>query len=427
MAMVMRASGSRRFWNTLTDDEIHLRTCMIQRPQDFRSAGWSGQHLERNMKQRIVILIGFLPNPRMRKRIELEKQLAELHLICWNKGKNMLNWSEQEEVVSHIIDLKASVNPSERILQFPGFARRATRLLRQLRPAVIHVQAFDMLHVAYWYKKRYDPSVELIYEIADLSPLIMEKQTGILRKLIRHFARAADKLYCKQVKLLIVTSQKFVDTYFGEFVPKDRIFYFPNVPDLSCFEKYRSKDHEKDFTVGFIGAIRYGDQIRNLIEATKVCDMNLLMAGYENEPKEFEPLCKADPKCEWVGKFDFNRQVAGLYGKCDVMYAVYDADIKNVQVALPNKLYEAVVCEIPLIVAKNTYLEEIVEQWGVGIAVDHKSVAELVDALNMLRSDRAQYLKIQEACRTHQHEVDLRMYNHVLHSIIEDILKNNDC
>ena len=109
------------------------------------------------------------------------------------------------------------------------------------------------------------------------------------------------------------------------------------------------------------------------------------------------------------------------------MYAVYDADIKNVQVALPNKLYEAVVCEIPLIVAKNTYLEEIVEQWGVGIAVDHKSVAELVDALNMLRSDRAQYLKIQEACRTHQHEVDLRMYNHVLHSIIEDILKNNDC
>lgn len=379
------------------------------------------------MKQRIVILIGFLPNPRMRKRIELEQQLAELHLICWNKGKNMLDWSEQEGVVSHIIDLKASVNPAERILQFPKFVRQATRLLRQLRPAVIHVQAFDMLHVAYWYKKRYDPNVQLIYEIADLSPLIMEEQKGIMRKLIHHFARTADKLYCKQIKLLIVTSRKYVDAYFGKFVPRDRIFYFPNVPDLSCFEKYQSKDHEKDFTVGYIGAIRYREQIRNLIEAAKACDMKLLMAGYENEPKEFEPLCKANPKCEWVGKFDFNRQIAGLYGKCDVMYSVYDADIKNVQVALPNKLYEAVVCEMPLIVAKNTYLEETVEQWGVGIAVDHKSVDELKDALNLLRSDRALYLKIQEACRKHQHEVDLRTYNRELRSIIQGILNSNGC
>ena len=379
------------------------------------------------MKQRIAILIGFLPNPRMRKRIELEKQLAELHLICWNKGPNMFDWSEQEGITSHIINLKASVNPAERIPQFPRFVRQATRLLRQLRPAVIHVQAFDMLHVAYWYKKRYDPNVALIYEIADLSPLIMEEQKGILRKLIHHFARTANKLYCKQIELLIVTSQKFVDAYFGEFVPKDRILYFPNVPDLSCFEKYQSKDHEKDFTVGYIGIIRYPDQTRNLIEATKECDINLLMAGFEKESKEFELLCKANPKCEWVGRFDFNLRIAELYGKCDVMYAVYDADIKNVRVALPNKLYEAVACEIPLIVAKNTYLQEIVEQWGVGIAVDHKSVAELVDALNLLRSDRAQYLRIQEACRKHQHEIDLQTYNHELRSIIQGILDSNGC
>ena len=378
------------------------------------------------MKQRIVILIGFLPNPRMRKRIELEKQLAELHLICWNKGANMLDWSEPEDVVPHIIDLKASVNPAERILQFPGFARRATRLLRELRPDVIHVQAFDMLHVAYWYKRRYDPKVQLIYEIADLSPLIMEKQRGLLRKSINHIARAADKLYCKQIRLLIVTSEKYVEAYFGPFVPREKILFFPNVPDLSCFEGYRSKDHEKDFTIGFIGAIRYREQIRNLIEAAKKCNMNLLMAGYENEPKEFEAQCQADPKCEWVGKFDFNSQIAGLYGKCDAMYAVYDADIRNVQVALPNKLYEAVVCEIPLIVARNTYLEEMVRKWGVGIAVDHKSVDELVDALNTLRSDRDRYLEIQDACRKHQHEVDLRTYNQALRSMILDMLKGKD-
>lgn len=376
------------------------------------------------MNQKIVILIGFLPNPRMRKRIELEKTLGELHLICWNKGGNMLQLPEADGYTAHIVDVKANVNPSKRLLQFPAFIRKATRLLRQIQPRVIHVQAFDMLHIAYWYKQKYDQNVKIVYEIADLSPLIMEKQTDLVRWLIHAYVVRADRIYCRAIDLLVVTSEKYIDAYFQAFVPQDKVLYFPNVPDLACFGNYRSKDHTKAFTVGFIGAVRYRRQMRNLIEAAEACDMDLMIAGYENDPPEFEASCKAYPRGEWVGKFDFKSQIAALYGKCDVMYSVYDADIKNVRVALPNKLYEAVYCEMPLIVAKNTYLAQVVQEWGVGVAVDHRQPEELVEALKRLRDDEAFYRSLCENCRKHKAEIDLERYNEQLKQRLLPLLES---
>ena len=103
----------------------------------------------------------------------------------------------------------------------------------------------------------------------------------------------------------------------------------------------------------------------------------MMFAGYEEEPQIIYETCKDRTDVDWYGRFNFDEKVAEMYGKCNVMYSVYDADMENVRVALPNKLYEAVYCEMPLIVAKGTYLEEVVNEWGVGVAVDHRSAEEL--------------------------------------------------
>ena len=88
------------------------------------------------------------------------------------------------------------------------------------------------------------------------------------------------------------------------------------------------------------------------------------------------------------------------------MYAVYDADMANVRVALPNKLYEAVYCEMPLIVAKGTYLQQLVESWGVGLAIDHTSVEALATVLCRLREDTALYAQICGNCRRQKQRLD---------------------
>ncbi len=373
----------------------------------------------------IAILIGFLPNPRIYKRIALEKQIGDLHLICWDRGDSMLERPIGDGYTVQVIQEKASRNPLKRLLPYKKFSKQANAFLDQIQPDLVHVQGLDMLKIACAYKKRSSKAVKIIYEVADLHRLLVDQQKSLIAKAAQKYLRFTDRRLEKQYDLLVLTSMKYYDVYFKDFVPKEKVLYMPNVPNLSAFGSYQKKAGG-EFTVGYLGAVRYKQQMKNLIEASERAGVHAMIAGYEDQPMVIEPLCKDKANIEWVGRFDFNKQAAELYGKCDVMYSVYDADMHNVRVALPNKLYEAVYCEMPLIVAKNTYLAQVVEEWGVGVAVDHKSVDELADALKELRDNKALREQIAENCRKHKDEIDLQKYNAQLKSVLVRLLGESD-
>ena len=377
------------------------------------------------MAHTVAILIGFLPNPRIYKRIALEKQLGHVHLICWDRGSSMLEGPTEDGYDAYAIKIKAGGNPLKRLLPYRKFSKRANTLLEQIQPDVIHVQGLDMLKIACDYKKHSKKQVRIIYEVADLHRLLVDRQSSPVAWAAQKYLRFMDRHLEKQYDLLVLTSMKYYDAYFSDFVAKEKVLYMPNVPDLSAFDSYKKKDGGA-FTVGYLGAVRYKQQMINLIEAAERTGDHLLIAGYEDQPNIIEPMCKGKPNIEWVGRFDFNKQAAELYGKCDVMYSVYDADMHNVRVALPNKLYEAVYCEMPLIVAKNTYLADTVEEWGVGMAVDHKSVDELADVINELRENKALRERIAENCRKRKAELDLKIYNAQLQDKILRLLDETD-
>lgn len=372
--------------------------------------------------KKIVILIGFLPEPRMMKRIELEKNIGELHVICWDRINNMQERPPENNFSAHIIARKVGTDPVKRMIPYVLFSRDALKLLREIQPSVIHVQSVDMLKIACSYQKESGQKVHIIYEIADLHRLLVDSQKNPVKLLLQKYLRYEDRHLEENYDVLLLTSMKYYESYFQNFVSREKVLYMPNVPDLTAFQDYHKKKSGEDFTVGYIGSVRYKNQMRNLIEAANRCRIHLLIAGFESEPVEIEPLCKADPNVEWIGRFDFNARAAELYGKCDVMYSVYDADMKNVRVALPNKLYESTYCEMPLIVAKDTYLAQMVEDWGVGIAVDHKSVDELAAVLCDLRDHPEKRAKIALNCRKHREELDLKMYNEQLKKRILTLL-----
>ena len=331
------------------------------------------------------MLLGFLPNHRLLRRIEIEKEMGQVHLICWDRGADMMPPPKENDFSVHIIKISAGSDPIKRLIPTKKFSAQAKKLLKQLDPKAIHVQGLDMLQIAASFKKHYNSNVKIIYEVADLHRYIVDEQKDILHKLVKKYLLHEDRRLANSYELLIETSEAYYNTYFKDFVPKEKVLYMPNIPDLSVYDSYKKK-HGGEFTVGYIGGVRYKKQIYNLIEAAKKCKVKLLIAGFEDEPVEIEPICKADPDIEWIGRFNYSEQAPLLYGKCDVMYSVYDADMANVRVALPNKLYESVYCEIPIIVAKGTYLAEVVHKWGVGIAVDHKASDELIRAIDDLKN-----------------------------------------
>lgn len=364
------------------------------------------------MKKKLVMLIGFLPNPRIYKRLALERELFDVHLICWDRGSEMQAPPKAEGFRVHCLRIPACSDPLRRLLPYGKFSVKAKKLIKAIGPDIIHVQGLDMLRIAFAAK-----CPHVIYEVADLHRLLVDAPRNLPLALMQRLMKREEFRLCRSIDLLIVTSAGYVKQYFHAVVPMEKILVFPNMPDLTAFQSYRRKK-DGEFTVGFIGDIRYPEQMRNLLDAARACDMRVMFAGFEQGGHTIEELCRSYSKGEWLGRFDFLTQAAELYGKCDVIYSVYNGDMVNVRVAIPNKLYEAVYCGLPIIVAKNTYLSEIVEDWGVGVAVDHRGPEELIDALKKLREDRGYYASLVRGCDAHRNEIDLHRYNEKLKQIL---------
>lgn len=350
----------------------------------------------------VCFLLTHVPNPRMNKRIEMFKKESEVHVICTRRASQNI-W-EPTQAVDHVIfdiDLPSSKFMLRRYIVSQEFQNKALSKLEELKPDVIYSEGLDTLIIAGKYKR--NSNVKIVFEVADLRENYISNPKSTIDKVITKALLRREKEAFKNVDFLVVTSPKFYEMHYYSLISKDKTLFVPNFPDTEVFMNYEK--HDGDFTVGFIGGIRYLNQMKMLVDAAGEVGCKVLFAGAGGTSTDYEEIltyCQGRDYVSFTGRYDYNSQIAGLYGMVDCVYAVYDADNPNVRIALPNKLYESILCELPIIVAKGTYLEELVKSLGVGVSVSHKDNADLIDALKMLKENKDFYNEIVENCKKHK-------------------------
>ena len=361
-------------------------------------------NLEKEMGNlRVCFLLTHIPNPRINKRIGVFKKSAKVHVVCARRSSQDIY--EPAHDVDHTIyniDLPSANHIIKRYVVSQKYQKKAFEKLCELQPNVIYAEGLDMLMIANKYKKNHH--IHVIFEVADLRENFIEQPKCFLDKIITNMIKKKERDLFKIVEYLVITSPKFYDLHYCSLISENNVVFIPNVPDLLAFKKYRKKN-DGDFTVGFIGGIRYLSQMKMLVDAAERAECKVLFAGAggtSNDYAEIQAYCKEKDFVCFTGRYDYATQIADLYGMVDCVYAVYDADNPNVRIALPNKLYESVLCELPIIVAKETYLEELVNEWGVGVSVCHLNVDELTKALIQLKNDTNYYDSFVNNCRLHK-------------------------
>ncbi len=360
-----------------------------------------------------VFLLTHVPNPRMNKRIDAARKLGEVTVVCLRRSSQN-TWEPLYQDIKHEIaeiDLPSASHLLKRTAVSKQYKKYASSLLTKYAPDLIYTSGLDSLGIAIDYKKRHR-GCKIIYEVADLRESFIEKQTSLFGKLSSAAVKQLEKMRFPYVDRLVVTSEKFYDVHYCKLIGREKMLFLPNVPDLSAFESYEKKT-SGEFTVGFIGGIRYLKQMKMLVDAAEQAQCKVLFAGAGGTSSEYAQItkyCENKPHVRFTGRYDYNREIAGLYGAVDCVYAVYNADNANVRIALPNKLYESVYCQLPLIVAKGTYLSEMVENWGVGVAVAHNDIAQLRGILEQLKNDRQSVSAMAAACAAHRADVDWAVY-----------------
>lgn len=348
----------------------------------------------------VCFLLTHVPNPRMNKRIEVFKKTAATRVICTRRAsQNIWEPSQDVEHIIFDIDLPSAKHIVKRYVVSQDFQKEALEKLEEISPNIIYAEGLDSLIIAGKYKKNHP--IRVIFEVADLRENYIVRPKKLADRIITDALLRKEKKAFKNVDYLVVTSPKFYDMHYRDLISEDRMLFIPNAPDAEVFKNYKRKEGGT-FTVGFIGGIRYLQQMKMLVDVATEVGFNVLFAGAggtSNEYDEIRKYCEGMQNVTFTGRYNYDTEIASLYGSVDCVYSVYDADNPNVRIALPNKLYESIICELPIIVAKNTYLAELVEEWGVGVAVSHTSTYELLHAINELMSNQDRLEKIVERCR----------------------------
>lgn len=349
---------------------------------------------------KVCFLLTHIPNPRINKRVGVIKSIADTVVICTRRSSQNI-WEPSQDV-KHIIfdiDLPSAQHILKRYIVSRSFQRNAIKVISEFNPDVLYVEGLDSLIIAYQYKLSH--KAKIIFEVADLRENYISKPRSPLKRIITNILLWKERKVFTSVDNLVITSPKFYELHYKKLIPQSRTLVIPNVPDMDLFKAYKGK-RGGQFTIGFIGGIRYLPQMKMLVDASKNQGVNVLFAGAGGSTSEYSEIqhyCKNMSNVIFTGRYNYDSEIVDLYERVDCVYAVYDADNPNVKIALPNKLYEAIVCELPIIVAKGTYLAELVEHWGVGVSISHLDVHELEACIVRLKSDSQYYSLIKNNCK----------------------------
>ena len=371
--------------------------------------------------KKLVFVFGHIPDPRMYRRIIALKESFEVYVVCARRiNQNVFIQKEIPGVTQIVKDMELpSISQLlRRINASRDYRKFILENLNTIQPSVIYAEGLDTLMAVNKYA-RYR-KVTVIDEVADLRECFIEDMPkSFFRRIIDSMICYKERKMFKCVDLLVLTSMKFYDVHYKYFFPKEKVFFLPNMPETSAFKSFSRKKEDDFFTIGFIGGLRYIRQMYLLVDAASKAGVNVVIAGaVADVADDFINYCKEKQHVKLLGRYNYDKDIASLYGMMDCIYSVYDADNANVRIALPNKLYESIYCCIPIIVAKNTYLSEIVEEWGVGVSVNHLDENELTNTFMKLRDDKSLYNRIIQNCSHRRNEIDINRY---LHQLVETI------
>ena len=198
-----------------------------------------------------------------------------------------------------------------------------------------------------------------------------------------------DRRIIKQSVETVLTSDGFRVYHFGDNVPRN-VTVIPNKLNPWCLEAYNTAPLHKTVSdtlrIGFVGMIR-AKAVYNFahVFAREFPAYEFHFFGVVSSwTKQQIELLEQYPNVKFHGQFMNPGDLPNIYAEIDLVLATYDTECENPRFAEPNKLYEAIFYETPIIVSQNTFLADRVLSLNVGFSVDamdDKSVISLVSSL----------------------------------------------
>ncbi|MEM4202779.1 MAG: glycosyltransferase family 4 protein [Candidatus Methanomethylicaceae archaeon] len=317
------------------------------------------------------------PDPRVERAVEaLAAAGYNIIVLGWDRGWNLPSQEEQRGYTVVRVRIPASFGRGLRNL--PGVLRWQSALLIWLlknrdRYDIIHACDLDTalpgLLAARIFRKW------LVFDIFDNYADAF--RVGPLRWLIRWLEMA---VFARSDAIIIADDIR--QEQFAGIKPRRLAVIYNSPPDL--WPDLNAGEESHEFKIAYVGLL---DETRGLFTLLDVVagrpDWMLDLAGFGVDEERVIQRARSLPNVRFHGRVNYATALR-LMARASVLIATYDPAVPNHQYASPNKVFEAMMLGKPVVVAKGTHVDELVERYRCGIVVPYGDARSLDSALDQL-------------------------------------------
>lgn len=337
------------------------------------------------MKIKMLLTNAFDPDPRVYKEAKTLVDFGhEVEILAWDREgaykNNKLDWIDGIRIYRFFSSGKYG-SGIRQILGYFNYINNVTNYLDDATYDYVHCHDLDTLIVGFILKLKKRKKIKLIYDQHDLFYLYFKNRGGLFNFLISKILKHLEMLLLGIVDKYIVVTPNMKKIYMEK---KDSLI-ITNAPYKNSF-KFIEKPIRNKPVIGFIGGVRYYEELKALCDISgKIGNIEVFIAGKG---------IKLDMLKEYVEKEKYNHieiygeykvyQLEELYKKIDVTYLIYPTE--SSLVSLPNKFFESIITETPIIADENSEYGQIVKQYNLGWTIDsgnlNRELKKVIEEIN---------------------------------------------
>ncbi len=337
-------------------------------------------------KINMILTNGFDPDIRVYKEAKyLVEQGHKVEIFCWDREQKYVE--KQDSIVDGIRIIRYAIasQPGSGFRQLPAFFKFIKRCQKSLKSAeydYLHCHDLDGMIVGYFAKNK---TAKLIFDMHEYYESgRMEKFSFIIRPMVRFFQN-------KSYKIIAVNNTQ-TQNMREENIKK--LVYLPNYPEKTILKNIEKTDSES-MRITYSGYVRDYEALSALMMAAgNDSRFEVTINGDGGCYDQIELDAKHYNNVFVTGSFTHD-QIADFYNNTDVSFCLYNNSDFNHKTAIATKFFESIMFLTPLLVAKDTAMEEMCMKYNIGYGA-YDTVEGIRQALDYLYQNPALIEKFRE-------------------------------
>jgi len=306
------------------------------------------------------------PDPRLEKYINFcRKKNVIYKIIAWNRTKSILN-NENVIYFNKKSSYGSGIKNIFNIILWNLFIFKTLIKIKNID--IVHACDFDTVFPCIIIKKI--KKYKLIYDIFDW----YSDSRNTNNKLLIKYLRIMEIFACKNVDHIIICEDERKKQIGVRNIKSLNISILPNIPDFKSIEIKNDNDtfdYDRNcINISYVGVL---SSHRGIIELCEVAKKNqfirIKIAGFGELENKIIEYAEKYKNILFYKRVNYEEALK-IQKKSDLIYAMYYKTIKNHIYAAPNKFYESLFLEVPLITTAGTLVGEMTKKFNLGFVID---------------------------------------------------------